>query len=326
MTIPFFSPPNCALACVCVLGFIRAAAAQEAPQFTGIEAVSNNEIRLKLSGTRGANYRIETSTDLSEWTAWITQASVGADQHTDASATLFHSRFYRLIPLDGSDVFTGDHLATDSGDIVFHPINHASFVMRWNGKWIYNDPVGGSGLYRGIPPADLILVSHSHGDHYDASTLSSIKSADAVLIAPQSVVNSMPASLKSSSTALANGESIDVIGIKVEAVPAYNSRHSKGSGNGYVLNIGGKRIYMSGDTEDVAEMRALKDIDVAFLCMNIPFTMNITDAASAVREFRPRIVYPYHYRNQDSTFANLESFKDLVGGEAGTEVRVRKWY
>lgn len=325
MMIQSFSSPKSALACVCVLGFVGAAA-QEAPRFTGIEAFSNNEIRLKLSGTRGENYRIETSTDLLGWTAWITQLSVGADQHTDAAAPLFHSRFYRLIPLDGSDVFTGDHLATDSGDVVFHPVNHASFVMRWNGKWIYNDPVGGSGPYRGIPSADLILVSHTHGDHYDASTLSSIKSADTVLIAPQSVVNGMPASLKRGATVLANGESVDVIGITVEAVPAYNSRHPKGSGNGYVLNIGGKRIYMSGDTEDVAEMRALKDIEVAFLCMNVPFTMTITAAASAVREFQPRIVYPYHYRNQDSTYANLETFKELVGKEGGTEVRARKWY
>ena len=252
--------------------------------------------------------------------------SASSDRHIDSTVLPLKSRFYRAIPLDGPDILTGDHMVTTEGEVVFHPVNHASFVMSWNGKMIYNDPVGGSGPYRGFPPADLVLVSHTHGDHSNASTMSSVRGPDAVIIAPQAVFNSMPSALRNITTALGNGESADVAGVTVEAVPSYNSRHSKGSGNGYVVTIGEKRIYMSGDTEDVAEMRALPNIDVAFLCMNLPFTMNITQAASAVREFRPRIVYPYHYRNQDSTFADLEAFKEMVGREGGTEVRLRDWY
>ena len=109
-------------------------------------------------------------------------------------------------------------------------------------------------------------------------------------------------------------------------MPAYNSNHPLGTGNGYVLTIGGKRIYMSGDTGDITEMRLLPNIDVAFVCMNVPFTMNITNAASAVRDFRPKVIYPYHYKNQDGTFADLNEFKRRVAQDLGIEVRLRKWY
>ncbi|HXT41765.1 MAG TPA: MBL fold metallo-hydrolase, partial [Candidatus Angelobacter sp.] len=102
--------------------------------------------------------------------------------------------------------------------------------------------------------------------------------------------------------------------------------HLKGVGNGYVLAIGEKRIYMSGDSEDITEMRGLQDIDVAFVCMNVPFTMTIAKAVSAVRQFRPKVVYPYHYRNQDSSLANLNAFKQQVGTDLNVEVRLRKWY
>ncbi len=118
-----------------------------------------------------------------------------------------------------------------------------------------------------------------------------------------------------------------MLGIPIEATPAYNldpnrqQFHPKGRGNGYLLTLGGKRIYLSGDTEDTPEMRALKNIDVAFLCMNLPYTMDVQHAAAAVREFRPKVVYPYHCRGSD-----LEKFKTLVGSDAGVEVRIRDWY
>ena len=109
-------------------------------------------------------------------------------------------------------------------------------------------------------------------------------------------------------------------------MPAYNANHPKGSGNGYLVTLGGKRLYVSGDTGDIAEMRALADIDVAFVCMNVPYTMTVAQAVSAVREFQPRIVYPYHYRNQGNALSDVDSFKRQVGTDLGIEVRLRKWY
>ena len=129
---------------------------------------------------------------------------------------------------------------------------------------------------------------------------------------------------------LANGERTEVAGIAIEAVPAYNTTlgkekfHPKGRDNGYVLTMGGKKVYVAGDTEDTPEMRALKDIDVAFLPMNLPYTMSVEKAAEAIRAFKPRVAYPYHYRSGDGTKANLEELKRLVG--EGSEIRARDWY
>ena len=126
---------------------------------------------------------------------------------------------------------------------------------------------------------------------------------------------------------MANGEKTEVEGIAIEAVPAYNitagkeSFHPKGRDNGYVLTLGGKRVYIAGDTEDTAEMRALKDIDIAFLPMNLPYTMSVPKAADAIRAFKPKIVYPYHYRSGDKTKADMEEFKKLVGADSGVEIR-----
>jgi L-ascorbate metabolism protein UlaG (beta-lactamase superfamily) len=123
---------------------------------------------------------------------------------------------------------------------------------------------------------------------------------------------------------LTNGAAAELLGLKVEAVPAYNRTstfHPKGVGNGYVVTIGGKRLYVSGDTEDVPEIRALRDIDVAVVCMNLPYTMTVAQAASAVRELRPAVVYPYHSQGSD-----LNQFKRLAGADLGIEVRLRKWY
>ena len=121
---------------------------------------------------------------------------------------------------------------------------------------------------------------------------------------------------------LANGEKTEAAGIAIEAVPAYNTTpgkekfHPKGRDNGYVLTMGGKRVYVAGDTEDTPEMRALKGIDVAFLPMNLPYTMSVEKAAEAIRAFKPKVVYPYHFRSRDGTKADLEELKRLVGEEA----------
>ncbi len=308
------------------LGFAGLLLAQEAPQFTRIQALTDREVTLQLTATRSQHYRLETSADLVRWTSLLTLLSTGSDQHTDSAAPYLDSRFYRALEVSGPDLLTGDHLATDDGEVIIHPLNHASFIMRWKGKTIYADPVSAAGPFTGLPKADLILVSHSHGDHFDSATINTVRGPEAVIIAPQAVFTSLSTTLKALTVVMTNGATANVLGLTIEAVPAYNTRHTKGEGNGYVLTLGGKRIYMSGDTGNIAEMRALPNIDVAFVCMNVPYTMNVNEAVTAVRAFRPKVVYPYHFRNQDGSFANLTTFKRLVGTDLFIEVRTRKWY
>jgi L-ascorbate metabolism protein UlaG (beta-lactamase superfamily) len=221
----------------------------------------------------------------------------------------------------------GDRIPTANGDLVIRPIDHATFVMNWNGKTIYVDPVGGGKRFESLARPDLILITDIHGDHLNNETLSTVAGDKTTVIAPSAVAEKLPENLRKQTTVLANGETKSLHEIKIEAVPMYNLTqerlkfHNKGRGNGYVLTLGGKRVYISGDTEDIPEMRALKNIDVAFVCMNLPYTMDVNQAASAVREFRPRIVYPYHYRGSD-----VEKFKSVVGNDRDVEVRLRDWY
>jgi len=297
----------------------------QTPQFTGIERLTNQEILLKLSAPAGLNYRIDASTNLPQWHGLLTLQSTGVNQHADSAAPYLSQRFYRAAQLDGPGAFTGDHLATQNGDVVIHPIDHASFVMSWNGTTIYNDPVGAATRYDGLPRANLILITHVHPDHFNTTTLNSVTGATCVILAPQAVANSMGASLRALTTVLTNGASASVVGIGIEAIPAYNDNHPLGTGNGYVLTLGGKRIYIAGDTGDIPEMRALPNIDVAFVPMNLPYTMSVSSAASAVRAFRPKVVYPYHY-SPSSPLSDVNLFKSLVGADLGIEVRLRKWY
>ncbi len=223
---------------------------------------------------------------------------------------------------------TGDAVATSRGDVVIHPIDHATFVMGWNGKAIYVDPVGGEARFAGLPTPDLILVTDIHGDHMDAETLSAIATPQTRIVAPAAVAEQLPAALKGQTTALANGETSMFDDIGVEAVPMYNLTedrlrfHDKGRGNGYVVTVGGTRVYIAGDTEDIPEMRSLQNIDDAFVPMNLPYTMTEEQAASGVTAFNPTIVYPYHFRGSD-----VEKFKALVDAGGGdTEVRLGEWY
>jgi L-ascorbate metabolism protein UlaG (beta-lactamase superfamily) len=224
------------------------------------------------------------------------------------------------------------------GNLVIRPVTHASFVMSYQGKTIYVDPDGAASLYAGIPKADYILVTHTHGDHFDTATITAVANTNARIIAPQAVYNSMPAAMQAMTTVLDynaasmppdNVDLLDELGsflFNVRAVPAYNTNHPNGSGNGYVVTIDGKRIYISGDTGVQPELRALENIDIAFVCMNTPFTMTPADAVSLVRDMNPRIVYPYHYRNQDGTTGNAITFKNLMSTDFSIEVRLRKWY
>jgi L-ascorbate metabolism protein UlaG (beta-lactamase superfamily) len=287
--------------------------------------MANGDVQIQYKAAAGTYCRLETSTDLQAWVSLATAQSTGTVIYTDGAAPYFPKRFYRARDLAAA-ALTGDHLATSAGDLVIHPVNHASFVMSWNGKMIYNDPVGASSLYSGFAKADLILVSHDHGDHTSYSTLAAVLNTGGKIIAPQAVYNGMTAALKAATTVLANGASTTVIGLTVDAIPAYNTNHPIGTGNGYVVTVGGKRLYMSGDTGAIAETRALTNIDVAFLCMNVPFTMTVAAAVSVTRDFRPKAIYPYHYRNQDNSLADLAAFKAQVGTDLGIEVRLRAWY
>jgi L-ascorbate metabolism protein UlaG (beta-lactamase superfamily) len=297
-------------------------------RFSRIAPLTNKEIALTLTGSNGPTYRIESTTNLETWAPLVTlPGAVSSVSHTDSAAPYLAQRVYRALQ-NPTNTFTGDHLVTTNGDVIIHPVNHAAFVMSWQGKTIYNDPAGATTFYALFPKADLILVTHSHSDHFVTANLDAVRGAAAVIIAPQAVYNSMTIALRAVTTVLTNGATTNVMGMRIDAIPAYNisnSNHPLGVGNGYVLTIGGKRIYIAGDTEDVPAMRALQNIDVAFLPINRPYTMDVASAASAARAFRPAVVYPYHY-SPSTNVTDLSLFKRSVGQDLGIEVRLRKWY
>jgi len=223
---------------------------------------------------------------------------------------------------------TADIIPTDMGPLTIQPVMHASLVLSLKDLVIYADPSGGAAKFKGLPAPDMILITDIHGDHFDSSTMAAVVTAKTILVVPQVVADKLTAFDKTRLVILKNGDDVNRSGIRISAVPMYNlpesptSRHTKGRGNGYVLGIGGKNIYLSGDTQGIPEMRALKNIDVAFVCMNLPYTMGVDEAADAVLAFQPRIVYPYHYRGQD-----VQQFKKLVdAGNKGIDVRLRDWY
>ena len=225
-----------------------------------------------------------------------------------------------------------DRIKTDKGFLTIQPITHGSLVLNLNGKTIYVDPYGGAEAYQGLDKPNLVLITDIHGDHLDPKTLDGIETEGAVFLVPQAVADKMPEKYKSQVHVIANGDSTTELGIPIRAIPMYNlpeaedAKHTKGRGNGYILNMGGKNIYISGDTEDIPEMRALKDIDVAFVSMNLPYTMDIDQAASAVLEFKPKRIYPYHYRGQNG-LSDVEAFKKMVNTKnKNIEVRLKDWY
>ena len=230
----------------------------------------------------------------------------------------------------GTDDTTSDTMAVEEVEV--HPIFHASVVLNQGDRTIFVDPYNGAERYTEYGAPDLVLITHTHPDHLDTATLAGLDLTNAVLVAPQAVLDAMTDNPFASTHALANGESWDWEDIEVTAVPAYNpppkeNFHPEGKFNGYVLDFDGDRYYFSGDTEGVPAMRQLQDIDVAFVCMNLPYTMDIEQAADAVLEFKPRVVYPYHYRNQDETKSDVEAFKRMINEkDPNIEVRLENWY
>lgn len=212
---------------------------------------------------------------------------------------------------------------TSAGPVKITPLNHASTLIEAGGKTIYLDPAKPA-KFSGLAKADLILITDIHGDHMDPDLIKEVSKPDTEIFAAPAVVATV-----TTGKPIANGETKTWGGWTIEAIPAYNLKrgpaagklfHDKGRGNGYVLTYGGKRFYFSGDTEGVPEMRALKNIDVAFVCMNLPYTMPPEEAAEAVKAFHPKIVIPYHYRGSD-----LAVFQKALEG-TGIEVRLLEWY
>jgi L-ascorbate metabolism protein UlaG (beta-lactamase superfamily) len=228
-----------------------------------------------------------------------------------------------------AQLITPDREKVKGGELLIQPVSHASLVLSYNKSVIYIDPTGGAEAFIGLPAPTMVLITDIHGDHMDPKTLEAINISNAVVVVPRAVADKLPATIdKQKLVILNNGEKTTRAGIDVLAIPMYNlpeaadAFHTKGRGNGYVLTIGGKKIYISGDTEDIPEMRALKNIDFAFVCMNLPYTMDVNQAAPGVLAFKPRVVYPYHYRGQD-----VNAFKTLVNaGDKNIEVRLRNWY
>ena len=229
-----------------------------------------------------------------------------------------------------------DTIPARGGVIKITPILHASIQIEYRGKVILVDPIG-AGNY--TKQADLILITHSHADHFDMSGIYNAKPG-APIVAPRRLT--FPARSPKISTGyrpeflwLSNRQQRVIAGVRIEAVPAYNIKrgpksgakyHPKGDGNGYILTIGGKRIYIAGDTEATPEMKALKNIDAAFIPMNLPYTMTPQEAAIGVRAFKPKVVYPYHFRypfNQPNS--NPQQFIKAMKG-SGVQVRVLDWY
>jgi L-ascorbate metabolism protein UlaG (beta-lactamase superfamily) len=215
-----------------------------------------------------------------------------------------------------------EEFPSTAGAIRITPIQHASLMIQAGGKVLYIDPAQGS--YDALPKADYILITDIHGDHLAPAVIDKLRKPGTGIVAPAAVAEKLPGA-----RVIAAGEATGLGMFTVDAVPAYNLTrgpsegkffHDRGRGVGYLIAYGGKRIYISGDTEGIPEMRALRNIDVAFVCMNLPYTMTPAEAADAVKAFHPTVVFPYHSRGQDTAvFA-----KALEG--TGIEVRQRDWY
>ncbi len=217
--------------------------------------------------------------------------------------------------------FVTDTYKYPTGDLKITFIGHGTLMFQYGGLVLHVDPVSQYADYSQQPKADIVLVTHDHGDHLDQKAIDAIKTGGTVMIGTAKCASRTPGMV-----AMANGESREVRGMRIEAVPAYNIAnkrptgepfHSKGDGNGYVITFGDKRVLVAGDTENTPEIKALKDIEIAFLPMNLPYTMTPEMVADAAKAFRPKVLYPYHYGNTDTS-----QLTTLLAG-TGIEVRIR---
>lgn len=219
--------------------------------------------------------------------------------------------------------FERDILKTSAGDLEITFIGHGTLIFGFGGKVIHVDPYSKLADYAKLPKADLILITHEHRDHLDLDALAPIRTEQTIVVLPEVCSTKVPVG-----TVMKNGDVRTVLGVEVQAVPAYNlvhrrdsgeSFHVKGVGNGYVLTFGDKRVYVAGDTENTPEMKALQRIDCAFLPMNLPYTMTPEMVADAAKAFKPRILYPYHYGDTDAS-----KLVELLKNDKDIEVRIRR--
>lgn len=231
-----------------------------------------------------------------------------------------------------SQVDKKDTYKTSNGTLTIQPILHSSMIISYNGKTIYVDPYGGENLYKNQPAPDIILITDIHGDHLNIDTLEKIDTSNALFIVPEAVFEMLPGEFKGKAEILNNKQGIHRLNFFIQAIAMYNlpetadSKHPKGRGNGYILNIDNQRIYISGDTSGIFEMKMLNNIDIAFVCMNLPYTMDINEASEAVLEFQPKIVYPFHYRGKDG-LSDVKAFQELVETNNGAiKVILKNWY
>ena len=216
-----------------------------------------------------------------------------------------------------------DVIKTTAGDLGVTFIGHSSLYFTFNGKVIYNDPAGETGVYKLLPKADLILVSHDHFDHFDSDIIATLSTPKTRIVLTETCARKL-----GRGTVLKNGDKTTIDGIAIEAVPAYNiihlrapgqPFHPRGSGNGYIVTFGDKRVYLAGDTENIPEMKTLEKIDIAFLPMNLPYTMTPEMVADIARMIKPSILYPYHFGNTDTGL-----LVSLLKENKGIEVRIRR--
>ena len=219
-----------------------------------------------------------------------------------------------------------DKFETNKGDLSIHFVKHGSIFFEFDGKVIHVDPVTRMGDYENYPDADLILITHHHGDHLDLNAIELLKKENTKIILTKKC-QEMGENL-SEIIVMNNGDILNINQLEIEAIPAYNIKHKrengnpfhpKGEGNGYVITFGDKKILVAGDTENIPEIKSLENINVAFLPMNLPYTMTPEMVADAAKEFKPKVLYPYHYGKTD-TSQLIELLKD----EKEIEVRIKK--
>jgi L-ascorbate metabolism protein UlaG (beta-lactamase superfamily) len=219
--------------------------------------------------------------------------------------------------------FEKDVVKTSAGDLEITFLGHGSLSFAFGGKVIHVDPYGKLADYATLPKANLVLITHAHGDHLDPTALAAIRTAETAVVVSPSCEGKVEGAV-----VMRNGEARTVAGIPISAVAAYNLAHKrqdgtpfhpKGQGNGYVLTFGDTRVYVAGDTENVPEMKELKDVAIAFLPMNLPYTMTPEMVADAAKAFQPRVLYPYHYGDTDT-----QKLLTLLAGDKAIEVRIRK--
>ena len=260
-------------------------------------------------------------------------------QHRTLTAGLAALAFC-IVPLSAEAQVAGaDKIATSGGPAEIVPIHHATLMLTWKNAHILVDPApiangaqsdALTAPFKALPPPDVILITHIHGDHFSVPILQAVAGANTVIIAPQNVHDAMPADLQAKTKVMKNGDHNTLSGVPIEAVAMYNTTaakanfHPKGVGNGYILALGDKRVYIAGDTEETPELAHLSGIDVAFIPVNLPYTQTVEAAANWVKDFRPKFVFPYHYSNQDGSMSDMAAFATQVGN--ASIVRLRKWY